>query len=170
MPGRTRAGCRVIYSNGCSYAVEIQLHTAILAEDFNAVLHCFLCPRSKRTMQSITQAPTMFNVYHTRHALGPALFDSSVTPPGPPSRHVVVLMASWPLSLSMPQSWVLYITAPCSRHTRPSMYRHNLHRAIVIVCLVDHVAARSEFSDLVLTLLQPLGTAVRPAMRDQTRR
>jgi hypothetical protein len=120
----------------------------LLPRIFNALLYCFLCPPSKRIMPFVPHIPTMFDVHYTRWALGPVLFDSSVTPSGPPSRHAVVLVASWPLSLSMPQSWVLCPTAPCSRHTRPSMYRHNLHRAGVIVCLIDHAAARSKFQTL----------------------
>lgn len=50
------------------------------------------------------------------------------------------------------------------------MYRHNLHWVISDVCLIHHVAAHSETSDAVLTLLQPLGHVVRPAMQEQTRR
>lgn len=97
-----------IYSNGRPYAVEIQLHAAMIAEDLNGILLCFLRPLSKRAMQLTPHAPTTSTTHHTRWAFGPALFDSSVTPSGPFSRRLVVLVASRPMSLSMPQAWVLY--------------------------------------------------------------
>lgn len=140
-----------------------------VAEDLNGTRYCFLCRSLKRALHFTPKAATRVGILFARRALGPGLFKPSVTFAEPSSGHGVVLVASWLMSLSMPQSWVLYTYGALQ-----SAYT-NLNVSIQfpprrsIVCLVDFSAARGKTSDVVLTLLQPLSPAVRPAMRSQAK-